>query len=779
MHTLRKYISNRGSALFMVISIMTALMITCMAMYFTVVSSRSTTYAIFNEKQSYQNAISIYNMIMNNAQSDTPLRAKIDSMKTVGETITSKGNDQLLGDYVVTITRLQDQMEDGNMCKFFDVIVTTTYKGVSETIHSQIYYPPPEKILDPNPNSNVALSPTFAATGYVPNDVYLDMGHFYSDVYFDNEVTYLGAYSGSELFAEGNINCAGSVVIRNGKAWKTASNKPMTFSVRNMLTIEGGNPMDMKEGDKILVGGDFHLGREIKNADIYVNGDLYLSTNLQQSSVYVNGDIILERSGLNISDKICCNGKVINPKNANLTIASDGAWNARAEDNSDIMDVDTMISDLDRKTSTNPYYKWTIDETEVPEVKENGGNHQSIVTSSINYEPVYIVHENAYTSTDTVVPYAGYNDEENDKKWRSGCIIDNITVNSDFYYYMIIDTGDNPDNVYTIRVKANRTGPDKKKNLFSWTGEKGDSVRPIILVKGRGSVVIDVPEGVIYQDTNYAILCHYNWWVLCGAPVPSDITNTGDRAPETRLLDAATLAKYIHSVCGKSGDSCVFEVIKNEGEKEPERCTRMVLKTTGEAPCGKIKQTVKCTAHSVDSNHDGDYDDPEDYLCQETFCPDCELHLVQNENGSYNICKDRVDRAAVNSTYQTASNKSKWNTARNGSLIYPNCNIFLISSAESADFRFGRKPDNTEITMNSMVGYVYAPYVTFYAAGGDQGNTAVKYMGGMTVSDHNFYSAASFLMCIPDRSPADLMGDNCTKNTYTVVKSWKIKLKTH
>ena len=63
-HTLRKYLSNRGSALFMVLSTMTALLISCTAMYFSVVSSRSTQYAVFYQQQSYQSATSLADAVM-------------------------------------------------------------------------------------------------------------------------------------------------------------------------------------------------------------------------------------------------------------------------------------------------------------------------------------------------------------------------------------------------------------------------------------------------------------------------------------------------------------------------------------------------------------------------------------------------------------------------------------------------------------------------------------------------------------------------------------------
>ena len=93
VHSLRKYLSNRGSALFMVISTMTALMITCMAMYFAVVSMRSAGFAVFNQQQSYQSSISVANMVTDNLGTILANADKSIADITVGETfLTTDGN---------------------------------------------------------------------------------------------------------------------------------------------------------------------------------------------------------------------------------------------------------------------------------------------------------------------------------------------------------------------------------------------------------------------------------------------------------------------------------------------------------------------------------------------------------------------------------------------------------------------------------------------------------------------------------------------------------------
>ena len=760
MHTFRKYISNRGSALFMVISTMTALMITCMAMYFTVVAARSTTFAIFNQKQSYQNSLSIFDMLLNDAQNEhSDFRDMMLDME-IGDEISTSGSDKYLGDYVISVKRLENQKEGGVLNHVFDIIVTTTVKGVSETVHSQTYYQPPsvkDEILE---NPNISMSPTFAATGYVPNDVYLDRGRFYCDVYFDNEITYFGAYDGSQLFNHGDINCAGSVVFRDGKSWfpDSKTNSPIVFAVRNNLTMKDSS-INMKSTDKILVGGNLYLGSEIHNAEIYVNGDLYLTKQNQSCKFFVNGNIYVECFS-NPSNYVWCNGTIYDSNNK---ITKQDTWDNYAKTNKNILSYNDMILELDRRTQTNPYYKWTISD-DVVNLDKTIGNHQKLTVEASN-KPLYIVHQDAYSTNNAA--YAGYNDEENDKKWKNGCVIEDIDVSAVYdHAFIIIDTGDNPDNVYTIRVKPNRYDNKGNKNVFSWTGSQADSIRVRVLVKGRGSVVIDVPDGVTYQDTDFSVMAHYNWWIICGGQKPENY-GPYDTSAGTVQMSPDTLSKYLHSKCGSGCTSCHYEVTTST-----ETCTREVSDGKGGTKiCSdrdgdgvvEYKKVIKCKDHGYEA----------------TYCPYCESHLIKDIKGDYNLCKDHVDTKAVLSKFNNSSNKDQWNKDQSGNVIYPTSNIYLVSSAESADFRFGRKLDNTYITWNCMIGYIYAPYMTFFGAGGDAGNAVVKFMGGMTVSDYNFFSEASFLMCVPDNNPAELMDPECLKHRYTAVKDWKITLKTH
>ena len=201
VQSLRKYLSNRGSALFMVLSTMTALMITCMAMYFAVVSSRTAQVAVFNQQQSYQSARSISDILISGLQTgvlgsgSNDLRDKMVNGMEEGDVITTNGNgflslnptetlddDENIGAYDVTITRLKDEIVDGETNKTFDIAITTSVNGVREVVHNVIH------VLPPNPDlPETAPSQVFAATGYADQDTYIDGGKFLTDMFIDTE----------------------------------------------------------------------------------------------------------------------------------------------------------------------------------------------------------------------------------------------------------------------------------------------------------------------------------------------------------------------------------------------------------------------------------------------------------------------------------------------------------------------------------------------------------------------------------------------------------------
>lgn len=756
MHTFRKYISNRGSALFMVISTMTALMITCMAMYFTVLASRSTIYAVFNQKQSYQSSMSIFDFLYNDlgTSPENSLRDKMFKM-SVNEEFTASGSEEHLGDYTVTITKIKDA-EGGAKGGVYDIIVSSTIDGVTETVHSQINLQTAPATEGGN-NPSLSIAPTFAATGYVSNDVYLNQGTFRSDMTFDSEITHFGTYgTSSELHIYGDVNCSGSVIFEDGFQWNNRSNgtRPITVAIRNTLTATSNTSMDFKQGDTFMIGGDAYIGCKLGNAVVYINGDLHLSDgNFSGVTYFVNGDLYTDL-GVDYAGSLFVNGNVYSSNGSPRTVNGLKTWDEVVGQSvsrcDEVLSRDDMITQLDRRTQTNTYYKWTIDDSPtstddkaVPDVNLDTGNYQTPLT--VGTQPLYIVHEDAYTSSNN--PYG--NDSQLDAQWRKGCIIKDINVTTSGPFFIIVDTGDDPDNVYTIRVQGNTDGPKGSKKYFTWNA--GTSARPIVLVKGNGSVVIDVPEGVIYQDVNNGVIAHYNWWVLCGGTLDA---TSGGSSSTLYLGDNHTLDNYVHMTCGKNcSDGCYNHVTTTTSTEQCDRAAH---------PAGvdRTKVTAKCSTHGIEV----------------TYCPYCEEVMVKDMFGYWNFCKDHVDKKNVEAKLKDNNLANKETDGK--TLVYPNCNIYLISSDESSEFRFGRDPNGNLLNKNFMIGYVYAPYQTFMCENTDVGDF-LRFMGGMTVSDYNFLSKGTFIMCQPDKNPAELMGDDALKHKYEVSKDWKLEFVTH
>ena len=383
VHSLRKYLSNRGSALFMVISTMTALMVTCMAMYFAVVSSRTAQYAVFNQEQSYQAARSTSELLLKGMQSGTLASGSNNPMETMvnmneGDVITTDGNgfaslnpsatgedDDILGAYDITITRLGNEDVDGVPNKTYDVAVTTSINGMREVVHSIIHIQEgkPEPIdMDPQ---------IFAATGYTDQDSYFDAGIFLTDMFLDNENTITGAYTdalgGGHTQFTRNLTVGGTLTSHS--YMQPSNTEPVVWAIRDTFINNGQNFNFFSSGKNrsvLLVGGDFISDGGswpgVKNVDIYVNGDFYYSrANYEGSRIFVHGDIHLQNGWKNLSAiPIYCDGSVIEEEGGHKQGSVMGTWEGNDKLPSDAMTRRKAMTKLEKATTSSVYYKWEI-----------------------------------------------------------------------------------------------------------------------------------------------------------------------------------------------------------------------------------------------------------------------------------------------------------------------------------------------------------------------------------------------------------------------------------
>lgn len=817
-HALRRYTSNRGSALFMVISTMTALMIACVAMYFSVISSRTTEYATFFQQQSYQSASSITEMIFAGLNDSTS--SFRDGLSTAmfalneGETLTTGLNDftgsftpgaelsedeaerlAQLGAYSVDITRLPNESVGGKECWTFDIATTSVVNGQNEIVHTYVHLEAGDTPAIPSSDGGV-----FAATGYVPNDAYLDGGYFLTDVFFDTEFTFTNMYGSKANFMSGDLATGGSLTLQeyilpigsgSGDYNYDFLKRPTTWAIRGDLNKNGGNSIALRGGSNIFVGRDLNLTgagpfNQVDGSgtyDVYVLGDMHMAINgtgCENVRLFIDGDIYVDPiANWATYGDVYCNGEVHMTGTGREDII-DGKW----DDSAPGMTYDEVVEELEKRTDSDSYYKWKIKDSDVAgdfKIKLDG-NNSSPSTMKPTFTIAYPGSESANDATIT-----------NKIVTRKGTItgFEGNDPGNDVPLTIVIDTGDDPNNVITLRVKPYLDiDGDGKNETFAWfPGNHGESTgfnlginkSKTILVKGRGSVVIDIPEGTTYQDASSQQFMHYSWFVMLGGKEENkaygsytykiyNSTNLNNATAFNGMKPAANAAQFIHRDCGEGSDSCTYEKrtkIGAEGKEKEKECIY----------CGEPVTFIFCETHGKVL----------------TYCtnPDCESNEGKEESeldpdiSTFKaLCNNRLDKPTIDAylngkTYNGMSMKdsiSITNSEGVKEVVYPTTNIFLVNSNESSEIRFSQtaKEGGGAIMQNSFYGYVYAPYMTFKAMG-SSGTAINRFFGGLTVSDYVLDDGYAFTGCYPEVMPTDLMSKESLESPIDgVPKNWKI-----
>lgn len=864
-HTLKKYLSNRGSALFMVISTMTALFISCMAMYFSMFSARQAQNVVFNKLQANQSAMSIARIVANGVsqQSDETDSLYYQVMHMAdGDSITTDANGfksldpnnaaltkldtEQIGAYSVTITRTGT---DANGLISFDVMVITSVDGNRDSVHMFGYIGETDPGSPPagGKDGSGGDAELFAATGYVPNDAYISGGYYLTDVFYDTQFTYMNTFGGSgENFIAQGLSTGGSLFLNEGAMSfvhdhggfsdsAVATIGSVTWAIRGNFYPMVSSDFALRGGSKFLVGGDFIINQEplftVKNTgysgienmndkehdhiSIYVNGDLYYSESLFRPNTwfFVNGNVY------NLNQNIANGGS-----NCRIFLTGDvdakmSEYSQQAKNNVQVaqwpkngsfvegLTYDEFIEQLGQKTATISYYKWDLSkETQRPDTQhinirlnsDRLGNSPFKDDLGDEYAPglnTYIISYDEHTTS------AKYIDSKYvDEKYKaalgtegaypgaigSSFIIDSVWTengqNTNGTQAIIIDTGDNPDNIITIKLSDVYNG----KNMFSWfmkrpmyydwstyppiitygdpqpINEEFSDCPRLVLLKGRGTVLIDIPDGLTYQDLSRQHTLHMSWFLAEGGWV-NETTRDGKRYLEYRVDSVQgqrgdKVLKYIHKEC-KPGDGCKY----NNTPTFPDS-------TSTCKDCHGVLKQVTCDIH-------GDVN---------MFCMNCHPEKANRTDW----CINHVDNLAFKSLYESnslnASSKAQA-TGADGKIVYPTTNFMLVSCDESAEILFSslKLPPNNpwesnEIVFNSFFGFVYAPYMSFLASGGSGGGF-MKFCGGMTVGDYDFQSTHAYIGCYPDKMPNQLAGlagggTMSGEELEGASKSWKVQI---
>lgn len=742
-HTLRKYLSNRGSALFMVVSTMAALILLVTAMYMSVVSSRQVQITYFNQEQAYISASSMGDavaaFIVDDTNSSNAIVKKIYALGK-GKSISTNGNDfkslvasgtkddTAYGAYDITITRLNDEnMTVGGKVKdamVYDIAVTVVNDGVVETSHVYV------KCTEPDPVEPPIINRFFTGTGYVPNDIYISSFSTDSELYFDNEYVIFddhvntGTYSGDgdNIFTN-NLICVGSVMFNNKSTM--APDHPLTWVIGNDMTVGTGCSIGSfdfggtsSEHGRLIVGGDLVLNGNRtfpEYTDVYVGGDLYVAGYMNfKSDLYVCGDIIFMPGGQwwSAFGNLYIDGSVKAMDGA--TVCMHGAPSTINMGGVPAEARDSMNSTMNSFIQVNAAFpKWDIDtaDFESKDIKFNTDD----TTFGANAKYIHYIDKDCTIGKVKDI-YDGFGTSVN------------LTI--------VIDTGDDPNGFRYLSVEPN-CDDIGVSNTFMWYPEASPSGGKVIniVTVGCGTLVIDVPEGVTYQASDQEFFGHIGWFMMAGGSIQKTaqgapyFSRGGDDGSGFDMVNFAETIKDSKIVYSTDVEECSYLEYESDGEDE---------------------KWVECTVHggiykeskTIEYTEALENDDPS------AICP-CIGRLVKSDMDAYFGGSGASAMANIkkyyNNYYGEYLNASSGYSEQS---FYPNVNIYIVSVLENADIQFGVKKHDGGCVMNNVFfGYVYAPYMTFISIGGGGG---LKNVGGLVVSDISLNGAYKYLFVQPD-----------------------------
>ncbi len=842
-HALRKYITPCGSALFMVVSTMAALIVLVTAMYMSVLSSRQVQYATFDQEQAYVSSTTMADAVVamiTNASANSSnasqkaaadLVDKIANTKTfaVGQSVNANVGDLtessggLLDNMDITITRMEDEKINDTVWHIYDVAITTEKNGFSETTHTFM------RTKDGESKKAGAITNFFTATGYLPNDVQISTGEYYSPLFFDTEYTRIGridgkrtdggdAYVNSGLKINAPVTCAGSLTLDHDNSEDVVTKAPEFWVIGNDLTIEdrpnhfnlggSGSIETSEDRGRILVGGDFDctksvgigIGEKNNPTDLYVLGNCTLgATSSQAISIYGNLFIIdssMKSYWSNFYGKIYLSptSKIIAGDGVNkntlafnnlyVTYDESGNWvkgtaSASSSDNQIIIwDSDgknipdnaytpsAVSKKIDEKIGESVYPKW--------EIEPKGG------VVDINFCGYYTNRMkdqyNGFSDTvknDIAKSLGGRSKAEEAYEPRFVYTIDTSCTIRHIYNYgedygvptIVFDTGD-AGNTLVINLEANRASKDGGvEDSFSW--------RPI---KRKPSV-----------DENNKFTWEEKFERMSSSGQINVIT-IGDG----NLVINVGEYKYTDDNGVESNRSVIYESTQQDFFGH---YGWFALFGGSYSPQGKESTTNGVTTNIPVFNRgtwggSSDVSTVKKHIHYSDSCSGCtyvEKKVMEKDDGGKDVEKIYYECTAHGGLVSSKPEdgecycdgriiKSDFTGSKYeylGDVQQPNVNIFLVSSSESADIRFSNVNDTVPMN-NIFFGYVYAPYMTYMdtASGG-----GLKSVGGLIVSDYIMAGNYTYVFAVPDQQISDIAGDGMSLDGYFVPagnREWRI-----
>ena len=791
----------------MVLSTMSALFMLVTAMYFSVVSSRSVQYAVFNQEQAYQSSISVSDALVASLRANKSpefskavlaLKPPASGQKT-GDVLSTNGNgfaeflgesggasysNDQLGAYTVEITRLSDATENGTSYQVYDFAITSSVGGILETTHTFVRY---SGVFSDPPD---IFGTGMTSTGYVPNTPRLDRGTYDTPLRYDSEYCVIGDsandFSSTYPQINNDLTCTGTLRFVLAST-PPKSSVPLTWVIGNDLELDSYNnslSIDLKgsstQHSKLIVGGDL-IASDVatsnsfvvaSNTDVFVQGDMYIKNGIQINSggrLYVKGNVYLTNpeifswgvpslNGWSI-DPSCffVGGAIMDTKN-NLD-ASESYYIGGAQ-------IKTKVGALDISST-----EWT-DAMSIWDGKMTSPSYEkwSVLGDGTGAAHVTLLFNNDYRDAEykgKVVPgVTMINEELSIEKYPNGVVIDDIIDVAEYnkdngilvpgsneeyspsqknHYCTIIDTGEDPSAVFKIQITPNHDYDSEAGNeTFTWlplkdTAFKSDgSKKPYILIKGRGTLAIEVPAGTTYQAAHQEAYMHINWYSMLGGKI------------------------------NRNGNQCWVDAI------DTVNCSEMAIQNGWIHMTDKCSGSVKCDI--VQKTETNDKGDPVTiHWCNTHDHKVTSSEITTNGCGCYGVVeKSKVDAWIATSLGTIPAEQQQYFYDAKLGHIYPNVNTMLVSSDESAQIRLSYFDDGVPVAQNTFWGWIYAPYMTYMAKpGGSGGSGGTRIVGGIIVSDYISDDWYTFTYCRPDEEVNNALQSNLESTGTITGHIWK------
>lgn len=525
-HALRKYLSPCGSALFMVVSTMAALIVLVTAMYMSVLSSRQVQYATFDQEQAYVTSTSmadaVFAMFKNpgdvTGMSDFVNKITDTSKFQVGDYVTATESDLgissggLMDSYNITITRMSDEVINTTTWYVYDIVVTVDNNGIMETTHTFV------RTKDEAPPKLNKFNKFFTATGYLPNDVVLNSGSYENPLYFDAE--YVKVAGLSDVGRDGltmncPLTCAGSLSLDAAKASPVDPDEPTDWVIGNNMDIvsrpyqfylggglkTGETMVESEDRGRLFVGGNFTstkldnaliIGQDNKPTDLYVLGDCTIGEGGQSGTtfhgnLYIGGNLIIasHKEKFMIDGNIYLNGTII------CDDADRSTANFKGTDGT-ALNI-TWSGDKWVSESTGRLHKWS-EESKVPGLSVSDALDHIKTSIGASVYPKWVVKKdkldvvdiafcNDYVGNLMTDQYNGFSDALKSAIRKAG-YADSLfeckfleTISEDCTIRYIYDYGiHSQETQYTIVIDTGKAGETRTINLMANRDTDGDGV---------------------------------------------------------------------------------------------------------------------------------------------------------------------------------------------------------------------------------------------------------------------------------------------------------------